>query len=75
MIAIWTPRIIVAVGLAVIAGLIMSISSAIPNSEAATRDDGANRACAVRRPACTHEVFYGIPVQDLYVLMPEDLLS
>jgi hypothetical protein len=75
MIDNWTLRIIVAVGLAVIAGLILSISSAAPNSKAAVRDNLDDRACAVRHPSCTHEVFYGIPAESLYVLLPEDPFS
>jgi hypothetical protein len=76
MIANWTVRIIVAVSLAVIAGLMLSLSSArSPGSEAATRDDSVDRGCAVRHPSCSHEVFYGIPAEGLYVLRPEDLLS
>jgi hypothetical protein len=75
MIANWMLPIIVAVSLAVIAGLILSVSSArAPGSEAATRDDSVDRQCAVRHPSCPHEVFYGIPAEDLYVLRPEDLL-
>ena len=76
MIANWMVRIIVAVSLAGIAGLMLSVSSArSPGSEAAPRDDSINRGCAVRHPSCRHEVFYGIPAEGLYVLRPEDLLS
>jgi hypothetical protein len=76
MIANWTLRIIVAVSLAVIAGLILSAASArAPGSEAATRDQSVDRGCAIRHLSCGHEVFYGIPVNGLYLLGPEDLLS
>jgi hypothetical protein len=76
MIANWILRIIVAISLAVIAGLILTASSAgAPGSEAAMRDETVDRGCAVRHPSCGHEVFYGIPVEGLYLLRPEDLLS
>jgi hypothetical protein len=53
VIANWMVRIIVAVSLAGIAGLMLSVSSArSPGSEAATRDDSINRGCAVRHPSC-----------------------
>jgi hypothetical protein len=76
MIANCMVRIIMVISLAVIGGLMLSVSSArSPRGEAAMRDDSIGRGCAVRHPSCTHDVFYGIPAQGLYVLRPEDLLS
>jgi hypothetical protein len=77
MIADWKLPFIAAIGLAAIAALSISGSSAsAPGNEVATRDAAVDQGCLVHRAsACTPESFYGIPAGGLYVIPLEDLFS